>query len=212
MLLFQAASAIPVRPGMCCHPCTSAVCVVPPQVHVLLRNGVQPVDCLKAAFSAHVFLHMLEQQRPDLYGSSNTASSSSSPAAASSSASSTSTVMTGGDSAAAKSRGRRWGWGKNKDKTPESTTTSTAAAAVPSLTGAALLRETFSRLSVSLPWSSDPGPQYYQHLLERSKSAVDSLYSDFTRQAERQGWRLSQTMLNPREARMMKLQLTPLTT
>jgi hypothetical protein len=39
-------------------------------------------------------------------------------------------------------------------------------------------------------------------------AAVDSLYADFSRQAERQGWKLAQTMLNPKESRLLRL--TPL--
>ena len=65
------------------------------------------------------------------------------------------------------------------------------------------------RLAAALPWAVRPGPEYHRQLLERSKAAVDSLYGDFARQAERQGWRLAQTMLNPREARLLQLQLAP---
>ena len=83
-----------------------------------------------------------------------------------------------------------------------------AAAAAQPLTGADLVRETWNKLAVALPWGQDPGADYYRRLLERSKCAVDSLYSDFSRQAEKKGWQLASTMLNPKESRVLKL--TPL--
>lgn len=199
------------------------------QVHILLRQGAGPTDCLKAAFSAHVFLHMLDeehqqqsQKQPAAAGGSSSSSNSSS--------SSIPFAFTGGsssmapDAASAKSgsssgsgagskQGGRWGWGRRSKKSTdaadaEAAAAAAAAAAQPTLTGPALVRETWNRLAIALPWGQDPGSDYYRRLLERSKCAVDSLYSDFSRQAEKQGWKLAQTMLNPKESRVLRL--TPL--
>lgn len=185
------------------------------QVHILLRQGAQPMDCLKAAFSAHVFLHMLDNEQGQAASGSSggTGSSSSSTSIIGSSSSSSS----GGSSLAAAApaedgrsnsssqKASRWGWRRGKEEA-EAAAAAAAAAAAP-LTGAALVRETWKKLAIALPWSSEPGSEYYWKLLERSKSAVDSLYSDFSRQADKQGWKLGQTMLNPKEARLVKLQL-----
>ena len=197
------------------------------QVHVLLRQGAGPTDCLKAAFSAHVFLHMLDEEheerdlkQPSSSGSS-TGSSTGGSSAGSSSTAGASTSLSGkglsGDAAAAStqssSRGR-WGWGRGKAQggaaaADAAASAAAAAAAAQPLTGAALVRETWNKLAIALPWGQDPGSDYYRRLLERSKCAVDTLYSDFSRQAEKQGWKLAQTMLNPKEARVLRL--TPLT-
>lgn len=182
-----------------------------------MRQGAGPTDCLKAAFSAHVFLHMLDeehqQQDQKQSASSRTSSNVSSNAGSSSGAAAAAVKKGGGDAAAgtstegSKGSGKgRWGWGRGKaQQAPE---LEQAAAAQP-LTGADLVRETWNKLAVALPWGQDPGSEYYRRLLERSKCAVDSLYSDFSRQAEKQGWKLQQTMLNPKESRVLRL--TPLT-
>ncbi len=46
--------------------------------------------------------------------------------------------------------------------------------------------------------------------MARTTQLVESLYPEFVRQSERQGWKLGQTMLNPRETRLLKL-ASPLT-
>ncbi|KIY95949.1 hypothetical protein MNEG_12013 [Monoraphidium neglectum] len=45
-----------------------------------------------------------------------------------------------------------------------------------------------------------------QRLMEASKPVLDGLYAEFSRQAERQGWKLHATMLNPRETRLLRVQ------
>lgn len=179
------------------------------QVHILLRQGAGPTDCLKAAFSAHVFLHMLdeEHQQQDQKQSASSSASSSSGAAAAAAKRGGAEAAAGASTEGSKgSSGKgRWGWGRGKaQQAPE---LEQAAAAQP-LTGADLVCETWNKLAVALPWGQDPGSEYYRRLLERSKCAVDSLYSDFSRQAEKQGWKLQQTMLNPKESRVLRL--TPL--
>lgn len=181
------------------------------QVHILLRQGAGPIDCLKASFSAHVFLHMLdeEQQQPSMPGTSSSPGSSSSPLAAATSASKSSVAdvaAVSSKSSGGSSKKGRWGWGRGKAQQEPA---AEEAAAVQPLTGADLVRETWNKLAISLPWGQDPGPAYYRALLERSKCAVDSLYTDFSRQAVKQGWQLQQTMLNPKESRVLRL--TPLT-
>jgi hypothetical protein len=107
-----------------------------------------------------------------------------------------------------KGRGRSW-FRKRSGQQQEAADAAAAAAAAPPLTGEALVGDTWRKLAIALPWKHGSGSNdYYCRLLERSKCAVDSLYSDFARQAERQGWKLGSTMLNPREARLVKLQLT----
>jgi hypothetical protein len=203
------------------------LCLCLLQVHILLRQGAGPTDCLKAAFSAHVFLHMLDEEQEQqaqkqpgaasISTSSTTSSSSSSSggstllggrlqsssssqAAGSSSSSSSSTADASGSS-----RKSRWPWGRGKGAQQQP---ADAAAAAQPLMGADLVRETWNKLAIALPWGQDPGADYYRRLIERSKCAVDSLYSDFSRQAEKQGWKLAQTMLNPKESRVLRL--TPL--
>jgi hypothetical protein len=187
------------------------------QVHILLRQGAGPTDCLKASFSAHVFLHMLdeEQQQPGTPGISSTSSSSSSPLAAAAAVSKSSatdgaavsSTSGSGSSGSGSSKKGRLGWGRGKAQLEPAAAEEAAAAAQP-LTGAALVRETWNKLAISLPWGQDPGTAYHRALLERSKCAVDSLYTDFSRQAVKQGWQLQQTMLNPKESRVLRL--TPL--
>jgi hypothetical protein len=190
------------------------------QVHILLRQGAQPTDCLKAAFSAHVLLHMLDKEHaqaaPAAGSSSSSAADTSSLASTSSSVSSSSNaaaLSAAADSSTASSSSDRKGLrrlfgGRSKQASKQEEAAAAAAAAAAPLTGAALVRETWKKLAIALPWNSDPGSEYYHKLLERSKCAVDSLYSDFSRQADRQGWKLGQTMLNPKEARLLKLQLS----
>lgn len=200
---------------------TPACCL---QVHILLRQSAGPTDCLKAAFSAHVFLHMLDEEHNEqsqkaaaAAGGSHSSSSSSSGGnaqgtislLASSSSSSVDAKASTSTSSSGGGRKGRWGWGRGKGgQSDASTQASSELAAAQPLTGADLVRETWNKLAVALPWGQDPGSDYYRRLLERSKCAVDSLYSDFSRQAEKQGWKLAATMLNPKESRVLKL--TPL--
>lgn len=181
------------------------------QVHILLRQGAGPTECLKAAFSAHVFLHMLDEenkQRDQKQTADTSSSSTSSSTGASSSASKSSAIEAAAastkSSSSNNSRGK-WPWGRGK---AQSEPAPYEVAAAQPLTGADLVRETWNKLAVALPWGQDPGSEYYRRLLERSKCAVDTLYSDFSRQAEKQGWKLQQTMLNPKESRVLRL--TPL--
>eukprot|EP00879_Flechtneria_rotunda_P027668 GHRR01029648.1.p1 GENE.GHRR01029648.1~~GHRR01029648.1.p1 ORF type:complete len:303 (+),score=119.19 GHRR01029648.1:516-1424(+) len=187
------------------------------KVHILLCQGAQPTDCLKAAFSAHVFLHMLDEEQGQASIFSNTLSSSSnsntihSVAASTSSNSSTSSHSAAVASAvAADSKGKSWlGRRKRSKKAADKADAKTAAATIPpTLTGADLVRDTWRKLAIALPWGGEPNNEYYRRLLERSKFAVDSLYIDFARQADKQGWKLASTMLNPKEARLITLQLT----
>jgi hypothetical protein len=189
------------------------------QVHILLRQGAQPTDCLKAAFSAHVLLHMLDEEHasalPATGSSSSGAADAGSLALASSSSSSSSSATAAaadsskvGSSSSDRKGLRRLFGGRSKQPSKQEEAAAAAAAAAAPLTGAALVRETWKKLAIALPWNSDPGSEYYRRLLERSKYAVDSLYSDFSRQADKQGWKLGQTMLNPKEARLLKLQLS----
>jgi hypothetical protein len=190
------------------------------QVHILLRQGAQPTDCLKAAFSAHVLLHMLDEEHASASPATGSSSSGAADAgslvlASSSSSSSSSATAAAADSSKVSSSSgsdrkglRRLFGGRNKQPSKQEEAAAAAAAAATPLTGAALVRETWKKLAIALPWNSDPGSEYYRRLLERSKCAVDSLYSDFSRQADKQGWKLGQTMLNPKEARLLKLQLS----
>ncbi|KAF6257569.1 vitamin B6 photo-protection and homoeostasis-domain-containing protein [Scenedesmus sp. NREL 46B-D3] len=186
------------------------------KVHILLRQGAQPTDCLKAAFSAHVLLHMLDEEQiqaaPASIISSSPAADAGSLVAASSSASSSSStaaLAAAADSSNSGRKGlRRLFGGRNQQPSGQAEAAAAAAAAAAPLTGADLVHATWKKLAIVLPWNSDPGSEYYHRLLERSKCAVDSLYSDFSRQADRQGWKLGQTMLNPKEARLLKLQLS----
>jgi hypothetical protein len=191
------------------------------QVHILLRQGAQPTDCLKAAFSAHVLLHMLDEEHASASPATGSSSSGAADAgslalASSSSSSSSSAAAAAADSSRVSSSSsssdrkglRRLFGGRSKQPSKQEEAAAAAAAAAAPLTGAALVRETWKKLAIALPWNSDPGSEYYRRLLERSKCAVDSLYSDFSRQADKQGWKLGQTMLNPKEARLLKLQLS----
>jgi hypothetical protein len=36
---------------------------------------------------------------------------------------------------------------------------------------------------------------------------VDAIYHDFIKQVEHEGWKLQQTMLNPKETRLVSLQM-----
>jgi len=195
------------------------------QVHILLRQGASPTDCLKAAFSAHVFLHMLDeehkqqsQKQPASSSSSSSTSSLGSSLLAAGSgiiSSSASSGSSAGDAASSSGGSRssstqhgRWPWSSRGKAKPDAAAEAAAAAAAQPLTGADLVRETWNKLAIALPWGQDPGSGYYRQLLERSKCAVDSLYSDFSRQAAKQGWQLPNTMLNPKESRVLRL--TPL--
>lgn len=175
-------------------------------MHILLRQGAQPADCLKAAFSAHVYLHMLDKEQGQEADSTTTAALTLSTGASSSGSSSSPATAAAADGSSSKKR--RWLGRQRQKKAVEAPE---AEAAAPALTGADLVRDTWKKLAVALPWSNEPSSDYYKKLLERGKCAVDSLYSDFARQADRQGWRLGQTMLNPKEARLLRLQLQPLT-
>lgn len=175
-------------------------CVLSAQVHILLRQGAQPTDCLKAAFSAHVFLHMLDKEQGQ-EGDGSRPAGGMTTAASSSSASTDAAAAANADASSKKQRRQ------GKQRVPAAVG---ADSTTVSLTGADLVRDTWKKLAVALPWSTEPSSEYYKKLLERSKCAVDSLYTDFARQADKQGWRLGQTMLNPKESRLLRLQLQPL--
>ncbi len=54
------------------------------------------------------------------------------------------------------------------------------------------------------------GDEAWRGVMARAKRVVDHLYPDFLSQAERSGWKLQQTMLNPKENRILQLHVKPL--
>lgn len=105
------------------------------KVYVVLKQGAETVDCLKAAFACHTFLHLLD----------------------------------------------------GHPLPPR-------VAAPPHLLRA-----------VKDAAAATASAQHGQWLLTCSWTVVDALYGDFTRQAAACGWQLKQTMLNPRETRLLKV-------
>lgn len=105
------------------------------KMYVLLKQGAETKDCLKAAFACHTLLHLMDGGTlPPNCGASQH-------------------LLTAAKDAAA--------------------ATSTT--------------------------------QQSQALLQSSWMVVEALYSDFMKKAALQGWQLKQTMLNPRETRLLKV-------
>jgi hypothetical protein len=152
------------------------------------------MDSLKAAFSAHVFLHMLEQQEAAeaaaaVTGSSVASGTSQYSTTSSSSSSSTSKVP------AAKA-------------TVANSSSSVGGDADAGINTGNMIKDATQRLKQLFFRNPGESREAVQQLLEGSKAATDQLYQEFKKEADKLGWKLSSTMLNPGEARLMKV--TPL--
>lgn len=53
--------------------------------------------------------------------------------------------------------------------------------------------------------SNNMSGEAWQQAMDMALARTDAMYADFTRQAERHGWQLQATMLNPKETRLVKL-------
>jgi hypothetical protein len=59
------------------------------------------------------------------------------------------------------------------------------------------------------PLDADARHAAWFELITRSKAATDASYADFVKQCERHGWQLGLSMLNPKETRLVSMQLPP---
>lgn len=126
------------------------------KVYILLKQGAQSTDCLKANFAAHLFLYLHDKHQ--LHSSWAGKAGAASPAGPQPAAGSGSGSSTGGSSAAA--------------------------------SGSSKVKE---------------DPEAWKVTLQRSLQLSDAVYPEFVRQAEKHGWKLQQTMLNPKETRLVKI-------
>jgi len=147
----------------------------------MLRDNAQTADTLKAAFCAHMVLYLMDEcAAPGL------------PAATIRKAVA---HVRGGDG------GSGGGGAEPKAAAKKGGSSSSSSSSAPAAP------EPWRRLVVAA--KAAPGESRQEHaarLMELSKPVIDGLYSDFSKQAERQGWKLHNTMLNPRETRLLKLQ------
>lgn len=174
------------------------------KAHVVLRAGAAPADFLRAAFAAHVLLHLVDsgdaglpwQQQPQqpvqqpgaAEGSRRFWRKGKAPAAAPGKAAAAEAAGAGSGAgvatAVAGSVGKLLG------------SIEQAVAGVAAAAGAAAAAEESDRATLAL--------------LDRVQRVVDASYPLFLKQAESQGWKLQQTMLNPKETRVVSMQLSPL--
>ena len=168
------------------------------QVYVLLKDGAKPMDSLKAAFSSHVFLHMLEQQEAAAAVGAPNSSPLITSQTSSSSSSSTSKVPAR-KRAAAEAAG---------SSSSSSSSGGGGGDADPAVNTVNMIKDATQRLKQLFFRNPGESREAVQHLLEGSKVATDQLYQEFMKEADKLGWKLSSTMLNPGEARLMKV--TPL--
>jgi hypothetical protein len=143
----------------------------------MLRQGAQTHDTLKAAFCAHMVLHLMEACAP------------ASPAAALRNA-----IGSVGSSSS----------GSSKDKAAADATAT--AKKGKGGEGPAVLDKWRKLVANGKQGAGEGRQEHAQRLMAASKPVLDGLYNEFSRQAERQGWKLDNTMLNPGETRLLKLQ------
>ncbi|KAG2430432.1 hypothetical protein HXX76_009956 [Chlamydomonas incerta] len=165
------------------------------KAYVLLRDGATNMDCLQASFFGHVFLHVLDGNHLDADGLPLPAgfrgglADAPSPSQLADFASVT--VVCGGSSnrscgaASTSSSSRAGGAGRTQ-----------GGAGAPAGPGAAAAAAGAAGASADERWRA---------ALLRTQAVVSALYPDFLAQAERNGWKLQQTMLNPKEHRLLKL-------
>jgi hypothetical protein len=195
-------------------------------VYILLREGATPSDCLKATFSAHVLLQLWESKA----AASKAAAAAAAAAAAGKAGAGGSNATGTGASSSSSSSGGGGGGGSapaaatsssSKDKQkggsaaaaggaaaggdPSTSTASSSSGAGGLLTPPTIpVKETIAKLKNLFKASADEQAAA-RLLLAESKSSMDQLFSEFSRQADKQGWKLPSTMLNPRETRILKV-------
>jgi hypothetical protein len=212
----------------------TTTCTCFPQVYILLREGATPSDCLKATFSAHVLLQLWESKAAaskaaaaaaaaaaaGKAGSSSSSGSSGGASSSSGSGGSSSASGRGSTSATAASSSSKdkqqqgasassAGGGSASADPSAATTSSSSSSGGPGglLTPPTIsvnVKETITKLKNLFKASADEQAAARQ-LLADAKPSMDQLYSEFSRQADRQGWKLPSTMLNPRETRILKV-------
>jgi hypothetical protein len=212
-------------------------------VYVLLRETASTADTLKAAFCAHMVLHLFEAcPHPGSAAatlraamgtvktgvssvtssvSSVTSSVTSSVSSAASSVSSAASSVTGGGhgaaaggaapagsgKAAAPAAAGSGGGGKGGAAGVAPAGAAGAAAGAAASPPAPPVLEPWRRLVAGgVPLAGEGRAAHAQRLLEASKPVLDTLYAEFSRQADKQGWKLHNTMLNPRETRLLRVQ------
>lgn len=162
------------------RPDTGKVCVV-------LREGATSQDCLKASLTAHLFLH-LHDGKPLACGLPGSATHGSHPP--------THAFNLGVGSKGGKDQGHQ--------QQAASPAASSGGSGGP-----------FSGLHFTNPFGSKPkagavDDVSWRTLMSRTRGLVDGMHNDFVQQAEKRGWNLKQTMLNPKEVRVLRLKVTPL--
>ncbi|GIL71507.1 hypothetical protein Vretimale_2630 [Volvox reticuliferus] len=170
------------------------------KAYILLRDGATSIDCLQASFFGHVFLHLLdgglcEASLPQTARiQAGTASSARLSSAIKYSGSSNMACCgVSGVSASCcpkhaasveESKGTdRWG------KTEQPEKRGGPGGCVGEWAGAL----------------ESHGHEGWRAAMERAQGVVLALYPDFISQAECNGWKLQQTMLNPKENRLLRL-------
>ncbi len=161
------------------------------KLHIMLREGSTSPDCLRAAFAAHIFLYILDGK--DMHGAL--------PAVAlhgqgpSQMQQQQQQQQEAGASAAAKKQRQRRGAqvGKAKGKNGDESAT------------IALLSPVGLGGHSSSVDPADGLDRDWHAAMRRTRAALDALLPEFLKQAEQQGWNLQQTMLNPKETRLMQL-------
>lgn len=150
---------------------------------VILHSGASTADFLKAAFSAHTLLYLAD-------------------AASQSSIDDGSAAVTGG------SAGPSLPWLEEARVSPTSKNMKKGDSRLKGQNNA--LSGLASSSSKQLTESTLGDPVEEIALLRRCQAVVNASFPIFLAKAEARGWRLNQTMLNPKETRLLSLVAPPL--
>ncbi|GFR40042.1 hypothetical protein Agub_g580 [Astrephomene gubernaculifera] len=173
------------------------------KAYVLLREGATSWDCLQASFFGHVFLHLLDGGRLDAEGLPLQPAARQALGAA---AAAPSTV--GGPGATRPDAATR---------AVSSTAGARSAASGGGCTGGKDASRCMGRASAQAGSEFGPGractagdataggSECWRTAMVRAQAVVAALYPDFLARAERCGWKLQQTMLNPQESRLVRV-------
>jgi hypothetical protein len=166
------------------------------KLYIILRQEAGTRDYLKAAFAAHTYLWLLDGLEAAAAAAGGVSGSSSSSSSSSSGGSSRLPFLP-------------FPWLKGRSLEEEAQPLLLEPSSGASKKGQQQQQQQQQKKKAPAAARSSSGSggtlEPWQHAMEQSISRTDSMFGDFIRQAEKRGWKLDATMLNPKEVRLLKL-------
>eukprot|EP00798_Chlamydomonas_sp_ICE-L_P008878 gene8878-3758_t len=164
-------------------------------VHILLLEGCTTPDCMRAAFAAHLFLHILDGKPVMAQPAGQKGSKiGKQPAGQKGSKVAKQTHTLDGKPVMAQPAGQK---GSKIAKQTHILDGKPVMAQPARQKGSKIVKQLEAVTVSAAPWHA---------VMEEARARVDTLLPDFLNSAQEHGWMLQQTMLNPKDTRLMQLQ------